>query len=342
MTRPDPVLQAHADASATAEPSAATAIRLEIPPRSVTRGETHERNRHALGGAAFIDWLAFTVRAPVDCDRKWLEKALQDVFCVPREGWADHGRGWYGYKHRLTLGSFGLLAYGGEAQKGTLHVELNAHGCRLIADWNAVRRWGEAYSATITRVDLAHDDERGQVVDVDCAREWFKQGSFNVNGRPPRSQFIDDMGSNHGRTLYVGRRGSGKTLRIYEKGKQLGDTASSWVRAEVELRNKGRVVPWDVLIAPGEYLAGAYPALQFLSEEQSRVRTTQRVAKISYDAMVRHLRVQGGKSLNVMCAVHQGDGAVVLGLLVREGTPKRLAGLEDVLQEIETSDGSDS
>jgi phage replication initiation protein len=342
MTLPDPVLQANADASATAEPSAATASCSEILPRSVTRGETHESNRHASGRAAFVDWLAFTVRAPIHCGRKWLEDTLQNVFCVPREGWADHGRGWYGYRHRLTLGSFGLLAYGGEAQKGTLHVELNAHACRFVADWSVVRRWGETYSAAITRVDLAHDDERAQALDVNRAREWFEQGNFNVNGRPPRSQFIDDMGSNHGRTLYVGRRGSGKTLRIYEKGKQLGDTASSWVRAEVELRNKGRVVPWEVLTAPGEYFAGAYPALQFLSADQSRVRTTQRVAKISYDAMVRHLRVQGGKSLNVMCTVHQGDVAAVLGLVVREGTPKRLVGLEDVLLETETSDGSDA
>ena len=233
------------------------------------------------------------------------------------------------------------MAFGGETQHGTLHVELNAHACRQITDWTSVRTWGEAHSASITRVDVAHDDEYAQGIDVDRAREWFRDGNFNVNGRPPRSQFIDDMGSNHGRTLYVGRRGSGKTLRVYEKGKQLGDAASPWVRAEVELRNKGRIVPWDLVTAPGEYLAGAYPALRFLSEEQSRVRTTQRVAKISYEAMVRHLRVQGGKCLNVMCTVHLGDAAAVLGLLVREGVPKRLAGLEDVLQEIETSDGSD-
>jgi DNA relaxase NicK len=222
-----------------------------------------------------------------------------------------------------------------------LHVELNGHACRLVADWNAVRLWGEIYSAAITRVDIAHDDDHAQAIDVNRAREWFEAGEFNVNGRPPRSQFIDDLGSNHGKTLYVGRRGSGKALRVYEKGKQLGDTTSPWVRAEVELRNKGRVVPWDVVTAPGKYLAGAYPALRFLCEEQSRLRTTQRATQISYEAMVRHLRTQGGKSLNVMCKVHQGDGAAVLARLVREGMPKRLAGFEDVLREIEAADVSD-
>lgn len=325
-----------ADASETAEPFAAPAVVSPQAPRPVTRGETHERDGHAADGAAFVDWLAFSVRAPSGQDRTWLEEAVQGVFCVPREGWANHGRGWFGYKHRLNLGAFGLLAFGGEAQNQTLHVELNAHACRLVTDWNAVRLWGQVYCAAITRVDIAHDDEHARTIDVTRAREWFEAGSFNVNGRPPRSEFIDDMGSNHGKTLYVGRRGSGKALRVYEKGKQLGDTTRPWVLAEVELRNKGRVVPWDVVTAPGKYLAGAYPALRYLSEEQSRFRTTQRATQISYEAMVRHLRTQGGKCLNVMCTVHQGDGAAVLARLVREGIPKRLAGLDDVLRALRT------
>jgi len=329
-----------ADADVTAEPCVAAAAPA-VEPQVVTRGETHERDDRAPDGAAFVDWLAFSVRAPAGQDRRWLEETLHSVFCVSRDGWADHGRGWFGYEHRITLGAFGLLAFGGKTQNQTLHVELNAHACRLVTDWNAVRMWGEVYSATITRVDIAHDDEHAEAIDVNRAREWFEAGKFNVNGRPPRSEFIDDMGSNQGKTLYVGRRGSGKTLRVYEKGKQLGDTTSPWVRAEVELRNKGRVVPWDVLMSPGKYLAGAYPALRFLCQEQSRLRTTQRAAQISYESMVRHLRTQGGKSLNVMCKVHQGDGVAVLARLVREGMPKRLAGLEDVLRGIETFDVSD-
>ena len=59
--------------------------------------------------------------------------------------------------------------------------------------------------------------------------------------------------------------GNGKMLRIYEKGKQLGDSESPWVRVEAELRNKSRVIPWDALTRPGSYLAGAYPCLAYLS-----------------------------------------------------------------------------
>ena len=32
-----------------------------------------------------------------------------------------------------------------------------------------------------------------------------------------------------------------------------------WVRWELSLGNKGRVIPWDVLLEPGRYVVGAYP-----------------------------------------------------------------------------------
>lgn len=330
-----------AAAIVTAEPCVAAA-ELSEAPRLVTRGETQEPAEDASAGLALIDWLGFSVRPPLAHDRFWLEGALETTFCVPREGWAGTGRGWFGFKHRVDLGIFGLLAYGGDAQRGKLHAELNAHACRQIRDWNAVRLWGEVYGATITRVDLAHDDFGGTALSIERALQWWGDSLFSTNGRPPRSEFVDDMGSNRGKTLYVGRRGSGKLLRVYEKGKQQGDPSSPWTRAEVELHNKGRVVPWDVVSVPGKYLAGAYPALAFLSGEQSRLRTTQRAAEINYDAMVKHLRTQGGKSLNVMCRRHQGDATAVLAQLVRDGVPRRLAGYEDVLGQLEASDGPDA
>jgi phage replication initiation protein len=300
-------------------------------PRSVIRGETHGRDGQASADIAFVDWLAFTVR-PMACvpdTSHWLRNALVDVFCVPPEDWTSKGRGWNGYAHRIDLGAFGLLAFGGEAQKGTLHVELNAQACRRLQDWNAARLWGETNSAVITRVDLAHDDLQGDEVSIDTALAWLKEGRFNSNGRPPTAQLIDDLGSNKGKTLYVGRRANGKFLRVYEKGKQLGDESSSWIRAEVELRNKGRAVPWDVVTEAGRYLAGAYPALRFLSAEQSRLRTVRRAGEISYASMVKNLRAQGGKSLHVMSLVHGGDSSEVLLQVVREGIPKRLAGYSE-------------
>jgi phage replication initiation protein len=263
-----------------------------------------------------------------------LEDAVETVFCVPRSGWSTTGKGWYGYQHRINLGPFGLLAFGGKAQRGTYHVELNGHACRAIQDWNAARLWGETYAANVTRVDLAHDDLEGSTVSIAKALSWLADGLFTTNGRPPKAELWDDLGSGRGKTLYVGSRGAGKLLRVYEKGKQLGDPMSPWVRAEVELRNKGRVVPWGTVTAAASYFAGAYPVLGFLSTEQIRLRTIQRGGQISYDAMVNTLRRQGGKALGVMCQVHQGDAAGVLARVVREGLPKRLQGFGDVIGQI--------
>ncbi len=298
-------------------------------PRLVTRGETHDRDDLAPDRAAIIDWLAFTGRFSAFRNLGWLASALETVFRVPLEQWELRDRGWCGYERRVDLGSFGLLAYGGAAQRDTYHVELAGHGCYRILDWKAVRVWLEVYEASITRVDVAHDDFDGVILSVPRALEWFKSGGFSTNGRPPSGQLIDDLGSGKGKTLYVGSRSSGKLARCYEKGKQNGDRMSAWTRMEVELRNKARVIPLEVLTSPGKYLAGAYPALCFLCNEQCRVRTMRRVAQVSYDTMVKNLSVQGGKALHVMCRVHRGDAAAVLEKLVVEGIPKRLAGIPD-------------
>jgi hypothetical protein len=159
-------------------------IRILVCERA--RGETHvaEGNTSAT---AFVDWLGFTVVLPVGQRRAWLGDAVANVFGVPRCGWSDSGKGWYGYKRRINLGPFGLLAFGGAAQRGTFHVELNGHACRAIRDWNAARLWGETYAANITRVDLAHDDLKGDTVTVARALGWLADGLgfvFTYRGEP--------------------------------------------------------------------------------------------------------------------------------------------------------------
>lgn len=241
--------------------------------------------------------------------------------------WRPLKGGWQGYAIRLDLGPFGLLAYGGEFQRGTVHLELNAHGCAGIQDWNALRVWCESSGARITRIDLAHDDFNGANLSVEKARVWFDEGLFTTGGRAPCARLIDDLGSNKGKTLYVGRRQNGKLCRVYEKGKQIGDPKSPWCRAEVELRGKSREIPHDVLTRPGDYLAGAYPCLAHLSERQDKVRTLSKSAEIAYERMVECLRMQYGPALHVMMKVERGNIFGVFEQVVRHGTPKRLANL---------------
>lgn len=310
----------------------------DASPRTVIRGETHQHDSSTQKPEACIDWLAFSVWPPAGNDLNWLMGMLEEVFNIPRGNWKQTDRGWSGYQNRIQLTDLGLVAFGGTSQKGSLHVELNANACSFIKNWNAVYTWGNTYTTNLTRVDLAHDDFSGQEINVENGLEWHKIGKFNSNGRPPAAKFIDDLGSGKGKTLYIGQRTNGKLLRIYEKGKQLGDPSSSWVRAEVELRNKGRIIPWDVVLTPGAFLSGAYPALRFLSTNQSRLKTIQRSKDIQYLTLIKNLRTQHGKSINLITRIHPDDPQAVLSLLRRDGIPKRFNNYKHLLPPLKEAD----
>jgi phage replication initiation protein len=181
----------------------------------------------------------------------------------------------------------------------------------------------------IKRVDVAYDDLEGEVVSIAWALEEYESGGFSSLGRPPRHAVFGDWlagdRSKHGRTLGIGCRANGKYCRIYEKGKQLGEPGSSWVRVEVEWRGKDRLIPFDVLVRPGIYLAGAYPCLAALDIEQSRIKTIANAASTEYDAAVAHAKRQIGRLLNVMMEVCKGDAKEVVSKLRRDGIPTRLA-----------------
>jgi phage replication initiation protein len=314
--------------------------RHNASPRVVTTGGNSfpsELNQKNESPTAHIDWLAFTVRFSETKDLNWLAIELRQF--LPRLVLKPSNKGWFGYKKRHTIthadfdGDLGLVAHGGENQRGTASIQLNAQACCLINDWQKLKIWCEENASKITRVDLAHDDFTGQVLSIIKAQQWLQDGLFCNNGMRKgetavKSSVAGDWltkGSPAGRTIYVGSRASGKLLRIYEKGKQLGDTISPWVRAEVELKDQDRIIPFDVLINPSEYLAAAYPALNYLSAIQHKIKTISKSVSVSLDAAIHHLRNMGGMLINVMMQKHGGDAFAVINELKREGTPKRLA-----------------
>ncbi len=329
-------------------PSAAVEARVSraaaahgASPRIVTTGGNstpRETARYRDDNHVLIDWFAFTVIPPEGEPLRWivdeLRQFIADLAFIPT------GKGWNGYRQRHDIqhgnneANLGLLAHGGASQRGSVHIELNAQACALITDWQIIQAWGERYQANITRIDLAHDDLTGQTITVDIGLRWHKSGEFNSNGRPAKARLIDDLGTGDGKTLYVGNRAYGKMLRIYDKGKQLGDPDSPWVRVEVELHNKSRLIPWDVLAYPSHYLAGAYPCLAYLSAEQKKIRTIHKAATISLESSVKHLRQTGGKLVNLMLQTHGGDAFAVVNELKREGIPRRLSGYAALLPDV--------
>jgi DNA relaxase NicK len=298
-------------------------------PRLVIRGESIDTplntDESSVRKTSIIDHLSFTYRSTgkFNADSPlWI--ALLDVFNIPPDDWTGSKNGWNGYEKRIDLGRWGMVAFGGESQKNTVHVQINGQGCKKVQDWGRVCEWGVRSKCKITRLDIAHDDYEGHVVNIAAGLQWREQGLFDCNGRPPNSQLIDDFNSGKGKTLYIGSRKSGKLLRIYEKGKQLKDPLSPWCRVELELRNKGRKIEWDVILNSDSYLAGAYPALAFLSEQQCVLTTSKRENAIALTSAKKWFRTTAGQLLNLLCIMANEDLPAVVREMRRSGIPKKL------------------
>jgi phage replication initiation protein len=299
-------------------------------PRIVIRGESlispPDTSETTPGNrVSFVDYLAFTCRYDaVDPAQIPLRNELIEIFGVPRYDWCCPQTGWNGYKHRAKLDSYGLVAWGGASQRNSVHVQLTGTACARVPDWNHVSEWATANQAKLTRVDLAHDDFDGRIVNFEAGVQWLEQGLFVGQGRPPAPLIIDDCGSNRGKTIYVGNRKSGKLIRIYEKGKQLGDTESRWCRAEVEFRRKDRQLVWDMVLHPDHYLAGSCTAFSFLSAEQSRVATIARTQGITLERAIDHCRIGYGQLVNVIYLTNGKNAEAVVKALSRDGVPKKM------------------
>jgi phage replication initiation protein len=293
-------------------------------------------NEAASFSVAHVDWLGITLSPPNGKSIDWLFDELRTVFDLSVTEIKNSG--WNGYKQRAELGRYGLVAWGGKAQRGTIHVEINGMGCAQISDWEKIQSWGMQHYAKITRIDLAHDDLEGTECNIDRTLEWHELGGFNCGGRNAKVKLAGDWHDcTDGRTIYIGTRGN-KMLRCYEKGKQLDAIESPWFRVELELRNKNRLLPWDMLTRPGQYLAGAYPCLAFLSTEQSKLRTTQKATVISLECMTDNAARLSGKAINVLMQLHQEDANTVVDLLRRHGIPKRLEPYESNLKSMADSE----
>lgn len=257
-----------------------------------------------------------------------LEALFKVMFAVLGEKFApavDRQRGLHGYDNSFQLGdSSAIFAIGGQA--GTAYLSLPGAACALISDWRPVVSYLRAtLNANVTRWDGAVDDYTG-AHSVNDAVNLFLDGQFTSGGNTPscnqHGNWIQPDGS--GRTFYVGKRKNGKMLRVYEKGMQLGGHWHPWVRWEVELHNKDRIIPWEVLLEPGRFFVGCYPkALAWAQVEMSKIRTLQKQSKISYEHLTAYAAVAYGPLLNVMLEV-EGSADAVLKKLHRQGTPRRL------------------
>lgn len=232
------------------------------------------------------------------------------------------------YDNSLVIGEgWGFVLHGG--QRGTVCLMLTGNGCGNFKEGWEERLHEECAGfpgARITRVDLAHDDfwgVRGNIHDVSILEQ---SGQFTFLGHQ-RSEVSKagnwDHGDprNKGLTLYVGSTSSGKRCCIYEKGKQLGDVESPWLRYEVRFSNKDRHIPWSVLLTPSHFFAASYPCFEGFSDRAERIEIKKKSAQISYETSKKVTRRQFGQHLNMVWEIEGMDG---IKELFRDGIPKRV------------------
>lgn len=298
-------------------------------PSAVTLGETPYASR------AKVDWLTATWKPEPDEHVPATVLDLLRGLGLPVQ--AEDGPGHFGFQHGARLfvmlddgkrHQVALLDWGGERMRGRARLDLSGSACSRISSWQKVQDWlGSQWETTITRVDLAVDCLQGEYT-VEDAREWLQAGEFTAgDGRPPRHSTPGDWLSPqpvYGRTLEIGRRENGKMLRAYEKGLQLAPgSGDKWTRFEVELRNKDREIPLDVVTRCDEYFAGAYLCLQrLLPVAGERIATHQKEGELTASELLHHCGTSYGKLINTMR--WRMDIDELLDLISRPGVPRRL------------------
>lgn len=307
--------------------AAAGAIPREGSPHRVIRGESYTPPPTSTPYSAITDWADFTF--PLEDSQFEINhfyRLLTDILGTEFTPLTSRGKGMHGWYRSYDVGVYGgKFAIGG--QQGRALLSFPGSACAKIPRdaWpHLITLIRDEYHGRITRWDGAADDYEG-IHSIEWALDQYESGGFKSGGNRPKANAYGDWINNEGRgrTLYIGSRKNGKLVRIYEKGNQLGDPNSPWVRWELELRSKDRHIPWEVFLEPGPYVAGAFPCMTWIHDEVSRIRTYKESVAIGYDFLTHCARQAYGRHLNVMLAVEK-DPAKVLEKLIRPGKPARL------------------
>lgn len=330
----------------------------QLPPASNTGGNSFSTSPDS--SLAFVDTLTFTLpiehlstdpAISVMHDADGIASAICDAFLgvfhlaigAPtgqrKNGYVDSAPILSPSVDPLSNGkaSLGYVAWGGNQNRlgqDTLCVYLTGACCEhlnLLDSYPSANVWQTLYyallrhGAKITRLDCAHDDLDGSMGGIDTAVAAYHDGGFTLR-RPPSVNQQGDWINGHSRTFYVGKRENGKLIRVYEKGHQLGVDDSPWVRYEVELHSRDRVIPLGAILRPSETLAGAAPYLASVlaSVKPVPIKTTiKHRLRIAVDKLVSTCSLSYGRLVNVMLGIGMTSDQIVESLR-RDGMPSRL------------------
>lgn len=281
-----------------------------------------------------IDWCSFRTRSEVPA----CKEAIRDVYFgmaelvtfKPRKG------GWNGFEQSadICIGDMvmGLMAYGGEVQRGWVSVSITGRGCEWCRDWD------RASSILLKldqfewrRIDIALTVSDGSI-SHERVLAAHAAGDFQTSGRPPILKEITHSDPLAGRTAYVGVRTASKFLRCYEKGLEMVKGMASWLnithvegapildiyRVELEWKAKDCLLPSDAVTNRDAYFAGAYPFTASLidAKPQPFITSRERGPQRDLELALMNIQHQYGKTLFTALIAHGGDISAVWSKVV--------------------------
>lgn len=236
--------------------------------------------------------------------------------------WREFRNGLNGYAYAAAMPYQAGIVHVGHSSK-TVLVTISGQGAIAAKPlWEERLYWFlMGVNGWLTRIDWAYDDYNGDLYGVRTMRHQAKQGAFQRKGRAPkielRGAWEQDDPDGSGLTLYIGSRLSGKFARIYEKGRQLGDPNSPWVRFEIEMHNSSYQLVLEMLITPTKWFAGAYPCCEWIERggERSALEYKTRCAMATIDGSLKWIRHQAGGHLAALRGMY--PDSELLDMLVR-------------------------
>lgn len=195
-----------------------------------------------------VDWLAFTYKCPLDLNGCSVWDNFLDEFpefAAIIDQMSDRKKGMLGYTQVLHYNDDFMILYHPDCQEMGVHVSFPSHGlyqiCRLfdlygdyddfdllqVKDFLTLLR---SRSCRVTRMDFAYDDFNKTFYPRDFLN-WWTSGQISTHSL--HMEFIHGKGD----TFYMGRRGSDRFLRIYDKDVESGHQVPA-IRYEFEMKGR--------------------------------------------------------------------------------------------------------
>lgn len=296
-----------------------------------------------------VDWWSWRSQGSPEAHQHALEAAFgRCVRLAPRKG------GYMGYETSAQVLiedlDAGLMAWGGENQKGWTYTSITGAGCAWVDSWDRAQEAADACAGyEPRRVDVALDVFDGSST-FDTTLAAYRAGGFSPAGagRPPKCEPMKPERAEDSAIIRIGSRTGNKYLRGYEKGKQLlgpaiaqaeriegfdlggfalanhiieneaGEAVAvsmwDWWRLELELKPQTAPLPEDVIDRRDQYFAGSYPYLgQVLKDvdAEALVMRREKGPQLDLALALETMRRQWGSTLFTALVAHHGDiGAV--------------------------------